>query len=138
MEQERRIILREELKNGYFAVMDSNSKQNIEKPDGTLLSEEWFFFVDDFHEGICLVVGLDTKVYYIKEDGSIVPEVDPPKVYPCVYDVTVVFNENHSWNYMKSNGELYFEKWVKASFQAHKNSISLRLIFEDGTTGIYE
>lgn len=138
MEQERKIILREELKNGYFAVMDSNSKQNIEKTDGTLLSEEWFFFVDDFHEGNCLVVGLDRKVYYIKEDGSIVPEVDPPQVYPCAYDVTIVFNENHSWNYMKSNGELYFEKWVKASFQAYENSISLRLIFEDGTTGIYE
>ena len=39
MSQKREVLLREEMNNGFFHIVDSNFLSNIEKPDGNLLSE---------------------------------------------------------------------------------------------------
>ena len=138
MAKERRILAREELNNGFFSVMDSDLEYNIEKPDGTLLSEEWFDFVYDFYDGICVVRKLDGKEYHLKEDGTFISDVGYHSVGPFSSSGTAkVSKENHSWNWIKRNGELYFEKWVKKAYLVFGSPI-LHVIFEDDTTGFYD
>lgn len=137
MAQERKIKCREELNNGFFAVVDSNLEYNIEKPDGTLLSEEWFDFVYDFYDGVCIVRKKDHKEYYLKEDGTYISNIGYPRVAPFASGMGTVHKENLHWDWILPNGELFFKKWVK---EAHSDFLSpcLHVVFEDNTTALYD
>lgn len=137
MAQERKILCREELNNGFFVVVDSNFEYNIERSDGTLLSEEWFDFVYDFYDGVCIVRKHDKKEYYLREDGTFISDVGYPSVSPFASGMGTVRKENLSWDWILPNGELFFKKWVK---EAHPDFLSplLHVVFEDDTTAIYD
>lgn len=137
MSQKREVLLREEMNNGFFHIVDSNLLSNIEKPDGNLLSEEWFSFVYDFYDGICIVRKLDGKEYYLREDGTFVSDVGYHSVLPFINGKGTVKNENLTWDWILPNGELFFKKWVK---KAHPDFLSpvLHVIFEDDSTARFD
>ena len=132
-----RILSSEELNNGFFDVMDSDFNHRIQKPDGTLLSQELFDFVYDFSDGICVVRKLDGKEYYLKEDGTFISDVGYHSASPFASGMGTVRKENRSWNWILPNGELFFKKWVR---EAHPyiNAPILRVVFEDGTMAMYD
>ena len=43
---------------------------NYRKPDGTLLSDEWFMSAENFHEGFARVRRTDGMYNYLKPDGT--------------------------------------------------------------------
>jgi len=137
MIQERRIVSRDEMNNGFFDVMDSNFDHNIEKPDGTFLSEEWFDFVYDFYDGICIVRKHDGKEYFLKEDGTFISDVGYHRVGGFASGMGTVRKENLHWDWILPSGELFFKKWVK---EAHPDFLSplLHVVFEDGTKATYD
>ena len=137
MTQERKILCREELRNGFFVVVDSNFDYTIEKPDGTLLSQEKFDFVYDFYDGVCVVKKHDGKQYYLKEDGTFISDVGYHSVSPFASGMGTVRKENLSWDWIMSNGERFFKKWVK---EVHTDFLSpiLHVVFEDDTKAMYD
>lgn len=137
MAQERKILCREELGNGFFVVVDSNFDYTIEKADGTLLSNEKFDFVYDFFDGICVVKKHDGKEYYLKEDGTFISDVGYHRVGSFARGMGTVRKENLSWNWIQMNGELFFKKWVKEAHPAFLSPL-LRVVFEDGTEATYD
>ena len=137
MVQERRILGRKELRNGFFAVLDSNFDYSIEKPDGTLLLEEKFNFVYDFYDGICIVKKHDKKEYYLREDGTFISDKGYHHVIPFASGMGTVNKENLSWDWIMPNGELFFKKWVKEAYPDFLSPI-LHVVFEDDTKAMYD
>ena len=93
MTRERKVLSREEMNNGFFDVMDSNFEHNIQKPDGTFLSQEWFDFVYDFYDGVCIVRKRDGKEYYLKEDGTFISNVGYHRASPFASGMGTVSKE---------------------------------------------
>lgn len=137
MSKKREILLREEMDNGFFHIVDSGFLSNIEKPDGNLLSEEWFYSVHDFYDGICIVTKLDGKQYYLREDGTFVSDVGYHSVNPFINGMGTVSNENHTWDWMLPSGELFFKKWVKKAYPVFCLPV-LYVVFEDDSTARYD
>ena len=62
------------MKNFTRICRTSDDWYNFLKPDGTLLSKEWFECANDFREGFARVLRADGCYNFLKPDGSFLSE----------------------------------------------------------------
>ena len=84
----------------------SDEKYNLITADGKLLSDEWFEWVDYFHDGLAKVQRAYDKYNYIDKNGKILSE----EWFKYVYDFNNGFAEvkrtNGEWAKIDKNGNI--------------------------------
>ena len=85
----------------------SDRKYNLIDANGKLLSDEWFEWIDYFHDGLAKVQRAYEKYNYIGKDGKLLSN----EWFNYVYDFNDGFGEvqrtNGEWAKIDKTGKLY-------------------------------
>lgn len=78
---------------------------NFIKPDGTLLSKEWFKYIEDFKDGFALVIK-NKRYNFIKPDGTFLSTNWFKKAKSFRGGFAAVQISRNHWNFIKPDGSL--------------------------------
>lgn len=93
-----------------IAIVKIKNKCNYINADGTLISDQWFDWIDYFCDGFARVKLKGEGYNYLKLDGTFLTKELYDECYCFLYGLALVAKKDKGYNYIDINGE-YVKEW---------------------------
>ena len=99
--------------DGFARVQNCERQYNFIDKDGKLLSEQWFYWVGDFHDGFARVKRKDSLYNLITKDGKLLSDEWFEWIGDFHDGLAKVQRAYEKYNYIDKNGKLLSNEWFK-------------------------
>ena len=99
--------------DGFARVQNCERQYNFIDKDGKLLSEQWFYWVGDFHDGFARVKRKDSLYNLITKDGKLLSDEWFEWIGDFYDGFAKVQRAYEKYNYIDKNGKLLSNEWFK-------------------------
>ena len=101
----------------------SDNKYNLIDANGKLLSEQWFYWVDYFHDGFAMVKRGEFEYNYIDTKGKILSDEWFRRAYNFKDGFAVVQRSDYKYNFIDKNGNYLLKEWVYSVEDFHWRTV---------------
>ena len=94
---------------GLFRISNPELGANFLKPNGELISNEWYMNANDFHCGFAVIQLAENGCNYLKIDGYLLNKVERLLGIPA----WKVQRQDGKWNFATIAGEIICKEWYR-------------------------
>ena len=102
---------------GFSRISNPELGVNFLKPNGELLSNEWYMNANDFHCGFAVVQLAENIWNYLKTDGSLLNNEEYVEAWNFENGLALVAigetKEQALWNFLKTDETYLYQEWFK-------------------------
>ena len=99
--------------DGFAKVQRDDGLYNFIDKNGNYLFNEWFYWLDTFHQGFAIVLRKDMLYTFIDKNGNNLSKQWFNEVYPFYEGFAIVKREDMLYNFIDKNGNYLSKEWFK-------------------------